>query len=93
MLKKNMGKITKIIQVNILFGLLENQCIILMTKILKCMILNLVTIAQKDLIKEGFDKIGYSNDEDGNMVIQRLKDIDTTTLHKSVLQLKTEEFY
>ena len=45
----------------------------------------------KDLIKEGFDKIGYS-DEDGNMVIQRLKDIDTTTLHKSVLQLKTEEF-
>jgi deoxycytidylate deaminase len=46
----------------------------------------------KDLLKEGFDKIGYSN-EDGEIVIDRLKDIDTSKLHKSVLQLQTEEFY
>ena len=46
----------------------------------------------KDLLAEGFDKIGYSN-SNGEMVVERLKNIQLDKLHKSDLQIQVEDHF
>jgi deoxycytidylate deaminase len=45
----------------------------------------------KDLLEEGFDKIGYS-DINGDIVLERLKNINLDKSHKSILQLEVEDY-
>ena len=45
----------------------------------------------KDLLEEGFDKIGYS-DKTGYIVVERLKNINLASSHKSDLQLEVATY-